>query len=881
MASAHRETVSRELDRVFQHGTLAGLSEGQLLRQFVAGRDEVAFEALVARHGPMVLGVCRRMLGDSHDAADAFQATFLLLVRKAGSLRDADQLGPWLYGVAFKVAARARSSSARRRDRERQEVRSEALEETSVLDQTDLRGILDEELNRLPEKYRRPLILCYVEGQTHEEAARRLRCTTGMLRGRLDRAREKLRGRLARRGLAPSAALAVTALATEAMAEVVPNSLKETTVLAVSRVLVSRAAPAAISASVLSLVDGVLRSTLLSKLKLVTSLLTLGAVFLVALPRVVSRDEKADQVPDTPTKEVRRSQPGPAEGSAPAAAGKGITVEGRVLDREGRPIAGARVGQGTNRQVGATPEAITDDEGRFVFQNVAPGPLILTVQANGRAPDLKSLVAAPGLKPMEFRLGPGRSIGGQLVDLMGKPIAGAPVSAGPWRNHTSLVWHSVTDAVGRYRWNDAPEDEVLIDLGTLGYTSKRYLSFAPSETDRVLTIPRPRFVRGSVTDAETGKPIEQFTVLTGHSGDAEEHLEWEFSKAQAGSGGSYEAKLGAEYRDFLRYVRIEADGYLPERSRAFQEKEAEWDHIFNLKLRRGDGTITGLVRQPDGSPLAGADVVLLTSITPINNDRLPGPERSRVVKTGLDGRFRFPAIDTSFTIVVLDNKGYAERTSKEFAVASELTVRPWGRIEGIYLIGSRPGVGEKLDLMREWKGGQAYYNSWTTTDDTGHFVFERVHPGEVTFAQSVSKGNFRSLNPLSESFKVAPGATVRVTIGGTGRPIIGRLDLQAPLTKVVDWTWSELYVVPAAQGSRRSYVGKSKPDGTFRFEDVPTGAYQLLVILKKTPADSENGLAADPIATARRDIKVSEMPGGRSDEPLDIGEIMLEPTEKR
>ena len=118
MASGPRESVQRDLDRVFRQGTVAGLEEGQLLRRFVTCRDGVAFEALVARHGPMVLGVCRRKLGDPHEVADAFQATFLVLIRKAGTLRDADQLGPWLHGVAFRIATRARSDSSRRRERE-------------------------------------------------------------------------------------------------------------------------------------------------------------------------------------------------------------------------------------------------------------------------------------------------------------------------------------------------------------------------------------------------------------------------------------------------------------------------------------------------------------------------------------------------------------------------------------------------------------------------------------------------------------------------------------------------------------------------------------------------------------------------------------------
>jgi RNA polymerase sigma factor (sigma-70 family) len=579
MASGPGETIQRDLERIYQQGSVAGRGEEQLLRQFVAAGDAIAFEALVARHGPMVLSVCRRILGDPHAAADAFQATFLVLVRKAGRLRAVDQLGPWLHGVAFRVAARARSDAARRRARETRGARAEAVEDARPAEQAELRGLLDREVDRLPESYRRAVILCYLEGQTHEEAARRLGCTPGMLRGRLDRARAKLRARLVRRGVAPALALGAATLLTKTAAAAVPAALRDTTVSVARQALAGKAAAAAVPASVLVLAQGVLRTAQFSKLKVALAIVAAAAVFLAVVPRVVTRDEKAPLLPAA---------------APPPRAEAGVTVNGRVLDRAGRPIAGARVGQGSNRQQGATPEVTTDAEGRFVFPGVAPGTVILTVQAAGHAPELKSVTARMGMEPLEFRLGPGRSIRGRIVDLAGKPIAGAPISAGFWRNHQSLVWHTLTDADGRYRWDEAPEDEVLIDIGALGYTSKRFLTFAPGQTDRVIPMLRPRFVRGSVTDAETGKPIGTFTVLTGSAGDAGEDPEWEYASARAGARGAYEVKLGAELRNFVRFVRIEADGYVPQRSRPFQEDEAEWDHRFDFTLRRGMERSAGL-----------------------------------------------------------------------------------------------------------------------------------------------------------------------------------------------------------------------------------------------------------------------------------------------
>src|SRR5215475_7081195 len=149
MAGENQGAILRGIGRIFNEGSLTGLSEGQLLGRFTGG-DEGAFEALVTRHGPMVLGVCRRLLYDRRDVEDAFQATFLVLLRKAGALRDAEGLSPWLHGVAYRVAARIRSHSARRPAEESKGARPEAVEAACDLERSELRALLDEEIHRLP-----------------------------------------------------------------------------------------------------------------------------------------------------------------------------------------------------------------------------------------------------------------------------------------------------------------------------------------------------------------------------------------------------------------------------------------------------------------------------------------------------------------------------------------------------------------------------------------------------------------------------------------------------------------------------------------------------------------------------------------------------------
>jgi RNA polymerase sigma factor (sigma-70 family) len=235
-------------------------TDRQLLERFVRDRDESAFEVLVQRHGPMVLGVCRRLLHDVHDAEDAFQATFLVLVRKAGSIAQPDLLGNWLYGVAFRVATKARANAARRSAHERQAAFMPKPEPNAAPVDRELRAVLDREINHLPEKYRVPLVLCYLEGKTNEEAARQLGCPTGSMSWRLNRGRELLRKRLSRR-LAITPLLLPPLLAHHTASAAVPATLLQTTVKAAVVVAAGKATAAgAVSTSVAALTEETLKA---------------------------------------------------------------------------------------------------------------------------------------------------------------------------------------------------------------------------------------------------------------------------------------------------------------------------------------------------------------------------------------------------------------------------------------------------------------------------------------------------------------------------------------------------------------------------------------------------------------------------------------------
>ncbi|HEY7156434.1 MAG TPA: sigma-70 family RNA polymerase sigma factor [Gemmataceae bacterium] len=248
-------------------------TDGQLLSQFLSRRDEAAFVALVRRHGPMVLGVCRRVLGNAADAEDAFQATFLVLVRKAASLTERAVLGDWLHGVARRTALSARRDCARRRAKEQAMVRPDMQGEAI---QDHWLPLLDEELSRLPENYRLPIVLCDLEGKTRREAADRLGWPEGTVAGRLARGRALLARRLLRHGGAVSSSSLAAVLAQNTASACVSEALLHSTASAASLLAAGTgAATAVISAKVAALTEGVVRAMFLAKLKTVTCALAL------------------------------------------------------------------------------------------------------------------------------------------------------------------------------------------------------------------------------------------------------------------------------------------------------------------------------------------------------------------------------------------------------------------------------------------------------------------------------------------------------------------------------------------------------------------------------------------------------------------------------
>lgn len=286
----------------------AELTDGQLLERFLHRADEDAFAVLVRRHGPMVLGVCRRLLHNVHDAEDAFQATFLVLFRKAGSLLGRTTVGNWLYGVAYHTALKARAAL-----RKRQQKESQAFAPTRPPEETWLEASsVDQALQRLPDKYREPLVLCALEGKSRKEAAQQLRIPEGTLSSRLATARRMLTQRLTTQGMIVSGGILAAFLCPHAVTAQIPNSLFVSTLNAVTHVAAGNAVASAVSAQAAAWTEGVLQAMLMKKMK--TSVVTLlgAALLAVVVTMLWQYNTVTAAQPEPPHQKAEKTDQSPA-----------------------------------------------------------------------------------------------------------------------------------------------------------------------------------------------------------------------------------------------------------------------------------------------------------------------------------------------------------------------------------------------------------------------------------------------------------------------------------------------------------------------------------------------------------------------------------------
>jgi RNA polymerase sigma factor (sigma-70 family) len=426
-------TTLRHLRDLFSGGSSVGLGDGQLLARYAADRDGPAFAALVARHGPMVAATCRAVLRNEHDVEDAFQATFLVLAHKAGSLRVGDALGGWLHRVAYRAAVEASVRAKRRRRREAEASTMANADAARPGLDPEIAAIVHEEVDRLPEGLRLPVVLCDLEGLTYEQAASRLDWTEPTLRHRLVKAREKLRDRLGRRGVT-GAAPGVVIAASDATA-VVPLAWAESVVVA--------ATGGAGSMAAVALTRIILRGMLMTKLKIVgaAGLVAIGIASVGVFAIGAGRPDDPKSAMNAPT--AAGTLPVAREAHQPVPpAGEMVEVRGRVVGPDGKPVPGAVVRRAWIESKDATvPDATTGADGWFLAR--VPRPIRDTQIVSGDEAMLRIGATAPGFGPgwvarvfrpdntpgeLTIRLDTdGPPIEGRIVDLEGRLVVGAEV----------------------------------------------------------------------------------------------------------------------------------------------------------------------------------------------------------------------------------------------------------------------------------------------------------------------------------------------------------------------------------------------------------------------------------------------------------------------
>jgi RNA polymerase sigma factor (sigma-70 family) len=447
MASATFGTALRHLRDLFGTGTVGGLEDGQLLARYSSAKDELAFEALVARHGPMVLATCRAVLRNEHDVEDAFQTTFFVLARKAHSIRGGDALGGWLHRVAFRAAVTA-SMEARKRPRQEAEALAMALVDairSAPPADDDLQPILHEEINRLPESQRLPVVLCDLEGLSYAQAAGQLRWTVPALRCRLAKARQRLKARLTRRGFAAPAVGAAFGLS-EATAAV-PAALARAAVLAASG--------GPVRDGTVLLAQILLKEMLMTKIRFAATAALAAAALASAGVVVIAgggRPEglKATLIPQAQGERAGESREKPAV-KRPV---ETVEIKARVVAPDGKPVAGAVVTAAYIKEgTDPWPEATSGPDGRFAIRLPKPDT---NAPAEGEMALYPWIIAwAPGYgvgwsqralradRPDEQEVKlveEGPPIEGRIVDLEGKPVGGATIeAAGIWYDESGDI----------------------------------------------------------------------------------------------------------------------------------------------------------------------------------------------------------------------------------------------------------------------------------------------------------------------------------------------------------------------------------------------------------------------------------------------------------
>jgi len=541
--------------------------------------------------------------------------------------------------------------------------------------------------------------------------------------------------------------------------------------------------------------------------------------------------------------------------------GQALEVKGRVTDKAGQPIAGARVDHMPSSDAALLFR--TDANGEFRIPKLKSGQFGFAVSSEGFAPEYREVEVQAGLEAIQISLKPGALLRLRVVDEAGREIPGATVGMEQWGEHRgALKWSAQSGADGRIEWRSAPRGEELeLFARKEGWCYTRDVHATADSQEHTITMKPALTLIGHVTDADTGAPVESFKVIPGF-GEGRGEQVWYRGDTRLGTNGQFKLVFGESRQPWQ--LLVEAEGYQPMVAGPIPP---DYSGLYEVVLKRADPSagMRGVVLLPNGAPAAGASVALLT--LDYNVSLRPGRFRDEgfgnLTNTDGAGKFAFSANPRAHSVAAVSTAGFAKMRVKNPATPVTLRLEWWGRIEGTVADATRalPIEGLVLEDDTAWNYHGAVVpdiNAFQEkADESGHFVFKQVPPGSFSLYINRQMGT-----PLScrTEVEVRPGETSQVTIGGIGRTVIGQLILPAARSDI--WKKPGTYAALNAKAERlptpqnvnadeaglwavdfwqsqaaRDYSRRNHAfsldvatNGSFRVEGVLPGTYELSVV---------------------------------------------------